>query len=304
MSHRMQAGIPAAGLYCALWLLASCGPDDQVEALQPPPDTNQPLPQFPAPAVPAPPAVEVRPQVLNPPIPGFYSRFSCLDASEFASIRSYVLGDGSVWTSYGATWCVSGWQEYWLNGFWQARLDFTGATSAGDVRFFGAGPVATGNLDVGTGGTPARLYSDLRLTTGQSVRAGAATLIDNYANQPPALLGSVAGEWRYATLIAEGWSANGNGLTRPSVTVSDDGAVRASLAGGCAATGTMAPHPYSGTVFEIVLTFDTGSCVLAGRTLRGIAAPTIEGTGPSYYWLDIMIVDETRTRGMIVELWR
>ena len=109
---------------------------------------------------------------------------------------------------------MSGWQEYWLNGFWQARLDFTGATTAGDVRFFSAGPVATGNLDVGTGGTPAQLYSDLRLATGQSVRAGAATLIVNYVNQPPVLLGSVAGEWRYETLVAEGWTANGNGLPR------------------------------------------------------------------------------------------
>ena len=247
MSQFRPEWILLTSVGCATLLLAGCGEEGMdaspSSGIGPPPIQ---APVTPAPTGPAPiPFIEERPRTLASPPPGFYARFVCLDGSGYGSLRSYVLADGSIWTSYGSPFCIygPGWYEDSVSGFWQGHLDYAGAKSASDARIFGLAPVAEATLEIGHGGEPAKLYSDLQLAGGgDQILVGAAASEERYVQQRPADLAAEVGAWYSLAFLADGLADYGNVPPSLNVNVSHDGTVRAHLKAGCSATGKIAPH--------------------------------------------------------------
>lgn len=196
------------------------------------------------------------------------------------TVRTLVLDDGSYWSLYSGVNAP---------GIISGVVQGTGSVMGGS---FSSPSARDFNIEMGT-------VSDATLSTSftskQSFNGAfnylapttTVTFTSAYRaayDQVP-ILASLAGTYA-------GTSATRSGTETVKLTVSATGAVVGTSSDGCQFAGTAAPRK-KGNVFDVSLTFKSGSCVNGTSTLPGVAY--LDGSS-----LYSAVLDSTRSNGVLV----
>jgi hypothetical protein len=194
------------------------------------------------------------------------------------SLLGAVLENGEYWVMYHA------------NGLLYGVVQGSGTSRNGSFT-------STNGLDyfLGGGVTPVAVSASYRARASlQGVvtpQAGGTPVTFTSAYDPsyetPATPASVQGVWRGRLLNGETYTIN----------VGADGAFTGAGSSGCTFTGSIAPRPSGKAVYNVVLTFNGGVCLLGSQTINGIGAVGATTQGPVLY---AAALNATRSAGFVL----
>lgn len=194
-----------------------------------------------------------------------------------------MLENNEFWSLYGTSTPAA----FTVNGFTQGSGTATSSTySSSNVKDFGFSPAVAATLSAtynAPAGTVNGTFNAGILIGFSGNRIPAAS----YDYDTPAVVAPVAGAWSLGMLAGQ----------TMAVTIQPNGSLTGSTAPlACNFTGSLVPRPSGKNVFNVVITFGVGPCVLASQNVTGIAISyPLTGGGRQ---LMVAATDVTRTEGI------